>query len=115
MPEIEALRHQPSTKLHPSAKTGGVGKQNDNNNNNHDSVEPAPEATPGQQQSKSLYADDAKKSAKIKELRKLVESKLMWFLDTLHEVCMALVDLCLSCCCCDRLVDPAEFDPSAVF
>lgn len=88
MPEIEALRHQPSTKLHPSAKTGGVGKQNDNNNNNHDSVEPAPEATPGQQQPKSLYADDAKKSAKIKELRKLVESKLMWFLDTLHGVCL---------------------------
>lgn len=84
MPEIEALRHQPSTKLHPSAKTGGV----DNNNNNHDSVEPAPEAAPGQQQPKSLYAGDAKKSAKIKELRKLVESKLMWFLDTLHGVCL---------------------------
>lgn len=99
MPEIEAFHHQPSTKLHPSAKTGGVGKQNDNNNNNnsHDSVEPAPEATPGQQQLKSLYADDAKKSAKIKELRKLVESKLMWFLDTLHEV-LELADLCLSCC-----------------
>lgn len=67
MPEIEAFQ-QPSTKLHPSAKTA-TGKQNDNNNNHDD---PTPEAAPGQQQ--PAYADDAKKSAKIKELRKLVEN-----------------------------------------
>lgn len=76
MPEIEVL-HQPSSKLQKSAKNG-VGKRNDSNNNNnrHDSIEvETPEAnTPGQQKQQSLYADDAKKTTKIKELRKLVEN-----------------------------------------